>query len=226
MKKFLSVILSLTMVFTLTATAFAAELNTDPIEYLTIYNEENNTVQAIQHNTNTDEYTYGPEIKVDSEESITQTPAPVALGADVHQDTFLNFEYDIWYDTPNGDEWNLERPNEIFSQAYFRTYQNDDNYDMLRDYKSDVDELNAAEWAAIPLIGVAAFNIVKAAIVSHAAIASGGILTPEAIASIKSAVTATGAAGVAVGLVCSTYNNCAISYKYALNHTDNIHYAD
>lgn len=133
-------------------------------------------------------------------------------------------EYDIWYDTANGDEWNLERPAEIFSQQYFKTYQNNSNYDMLRDYKEDVDNLNAAEWAAIPLIGVAAFNVVKAAIVSHAAVASGGTLTPAAIASIKSAVTATGAAGVAIGLVCSTYNDCAISFKYALNNTNNIHY--
>lgn len=28
----------------------------------------------------------------------------------------------VWYDTANGDEWNLERPGEIFSQQYFKTY--------------------------------------------------------------------------------------------------------
>lgn len=33
--------------------------------------------------------------------------------------TFLNF---VWYDTAKGDEWNLERPGEIFSQQYFKTY--------------------------------------------------------------------------------------------------------
>ena len=95
---------------------------------------------------------------------------------------------------------------------------------MLRDYKDDVDALNAAELAAIPLISLAAFNIVKAAIASHAAVASGGTLSPAAIKSIQSAIKATGAAAVSVGVVCSCYNNCALSYKYALNHTDNIHY--
>jgi hypothetical protein len=220
MKKFLSLMLSVVMSFTLAIPAFAAD-TTETAEYLTIYNEEKNTVQAVIHNTITDEYIYGPEVEV---ESTVDTPTPAALGADVHQDTFLNFEYDIWYDTQNGDEWNLERPKEIFSQGYFKTYQNDDNYSMLRDYKNDVDALNAAELAAIPLISLAAFNIVKAAIASHAAVASGGTLSPAAIKSIQSAIKATGAAAVSVGVVCSCYNNCALSYKYALNHTDNIHY--
>lgn len=106
----------------------------------------------------------------------------------------------------------------------FRVYQNDSNYDELRSWKSDVDALNAAEWAAIPLIGMAGYNIVQAAITSHAAIASGGVLTPAAIASIKVAGKWTSAAGVAVGLVCSTYNDCTLSYKQVLNKTDNIHY--
>ena len=29
---------------------------------------------------------------------------------------------DPFDDTANGDEWNLERPGEIFSQQYFKTY--------------------------------------------------------------------------------------------------------
>ena len=172
MKKLLSIILCFTLILSLSATAFAAELDNayveDNIEYLTIYDEENNTVQAVQRNIITNECVYGPVITI---EDISQVPQTTALGADVHQDTFLNFEYDIWYDTAHGDEWNLERPNEMFSQQYFKTYQTTANYDMLRAYKSDVDDLNAAELAAIPVIGVAAFNIVKAAIVSHAAVA-------------------------------------------------------
>ena len=225
MKKLLSIILCFTLILSLSVTAFATELDNacieDNIEYLTIYNEENNTVQAVQRNIITNECVYGPVITI---EDVAQVPQTTALGADVHQDTFLNFEYDIWYDTANGDEWNLERPGEIFSQQYFKTYQTTANYDMLRAYKSDVDDLNAAELAAIPLIGVAAFNIVKAAIVSHAAVTTGGTLTAAAIASIKTAAKATGAAAVAIGLVCSTYNDCALSFKYALNNTDNIHY--
>jgi len=71
---------------------------------------------------------------------------------------------------------------------------------------------------------MAGYNIVKAAIESHAAIASGGILTPVAIASIKSVGTWTASAAVAVGVVCSTYNNYALSYKNVLNNTDNYHH--
>ncbi len=222
MKKFISILLPLTLVFILSVPAFAIELeSSDNIEYLTVYDEASHSVRAVKHNTITGEYIYGPSISVNDSDTNIE---PTALGADVHQDTFLNYEYDIWFNTQSGNEWNLERPNEVFSQAYFKTYQNENNYDMLREYKSDVDSLNAAEWAAIPLIGVAGFNIVKAAITSHAALASGGVLSAAAIASIKSAVTATGAAGVAIGLVCSTYNDCAISYKNVLNNTDNIHY--
>lgn len=92
MKKFLSLMLSVVMSFTLAIPAFAAD-TTETAECLTIYNEEKNTVQAVIHNTITDEYIYGPEVEV---ESTVDTPTPAALGADVHQDTFLNFEYDIW----------------------------------------------------------------------------------------------------------------------------------
>lgn len=141
----------------------------------------------------------------------------------MHQDTFLNFEYDIWYDISRGNKWNLERPSDIFSQSSFRTYQNSSNYSDLRQFKSDVDALNAAEWAAISLTGMATFKILRAAVVSHAAISSGGALTTQAINSIISAIGATSAAGVAIGVVCSTYNDCNISYKKAFNDTNNIH---
>lgn len=70
---------------------------------------------------------------------------------------------------------------------------------------------------------MATFKILRAAVVSHAAISSGGALTTQAINSIISAIGATSAAGVAIGVVCSTYNDCNISYKKAFNDTNNIH---
>ena len=87
-----------------------------------------------------------------------------------------------------------------------------------------MDTLNAEELAAIALVGLAGYNIVKAAIESHAALASGGLLTAAAIKSIKDAIKSTAAATVAVGVLCTAYNNCVLSYNDVLNHTDNIHY--
>lgn len=217
-KKFLSAILSLSLIFSLAAPAFAAEPEGN-ITYTTVINEENQTVQAILENTVTGEITYGPVVSYAEETSAT----PLVFGADIHQDTFLNFEYDIW--TTNPREWNLERPSQdFFGQYYFRCYENSSNAEYLRTWKDDVDALNSAEWAAIPLIGMAGFNIVKAAIASYAAITTGGVLTAGAIASIKAAGKWSASAAIAVGVVCSTYNNCALSYSDVLNHTDNYHY--
>lgn len=130
MKKLLSTLLATCMLFSMGTTAFAAQpvtsLNaTNSIEYSTIINEENNTVQAVQFDTTNGEYTYGPIIEIEPIDTIEQTQSYMFGGPDVHQDTFLNYEYDIWFDTASGDEWRLERPSSIFSQAHFRVYQND-----------------------------------------------------------------------------------------------------
>ena len=226
-KRLCAAILSAVMMFSVVSTsAFAVENEPkyveNGIEYITVHDDENNTVQAIQRDVATGECVYGPVISVPSASEIEQTPMPTVLGSDVHQDTFLNFEYDIWESDPR--EWNLERPTSIFNQAYFRCYQNSSNRSELNDFKEDVDALNAQEWVVIGGIGLTAYNTVKAYIESHAAIASGGILTVAAIDSIKDACASLGATSVAIGLLCTTYNNCAMSYKDALNATDNIHY--
>ena len=87
-KKFLSAILSLSLIFSLAAPAFAAEPEGN-ITYTTVINEENQTVQAILENTVTGEITYGPVVSYAEETSAT----PLVFGADIHQDTFLNFDY-------------------------------------------------------------------------------------------------------------------------------------
>lgn len=223
MKKFLSIILSLVMIFAMSIPAFAADRTTNEIEYLTVYDEQNNTVQAIQRNTVTGKCVYGPLISVGVD---TDTPErsgqSITRASKIHQDTFLNFEYDIWQTNPR--EWNLERPNGIWDQYYFKVYENSSNSSELDNWKDDVDALNAQEFVVIGAIGVSAYEIVKAAIFSHAAIASGGVLTAAAIDSIKSAVVATGTTGVAIGLLCTTYNNCAMSYEDVKRATNNIHY--
>lgn len=218
MKRLLSIILSLSMFGSFPVTAFAAEpvSNTsDLIEYSTIYDEVNNTVQAVQYNTTTCEYQYGPVIAIESADESEMSPS--ALGADVHQDTFLNFEYDIWYGSPN--EWRLERPDGAFAQYYFKVYETDSNLSYLNDWKDDVNNLNAQEWAVLGGLGLSVFNVVKAAIISHAAIASGGILTAGAIEAIKDAAVSAGGTAVGVGLLCTTFNDCNRSYLAVADHS-------
>lgn len=225
-KKLVSLALAATMVMGMSVTAFASEPTppnhvSNGIEYSTIYNQENNTVQAVQRNTETDEYVYGPVIAVGTTEN-PEHGESVTRATKTHQDTFLNFEYDIWETSPR--EWNLERPSSVFGQYYFKVYENSSNKSELRTWKSDVDTLNAQEWAVIGGIGLSIFNIVKAAMVSHAAIATGGVLTAAAVDSIKDAAVSAGGTTIGIGLLCTTYNNCAMSYTDVLNATDNIHY--
>jgi len=42
--------------------------------------------------------------------------------------------------------------------------------------------------------------------------------------SIKDAAVVARGTAVGVGLLCTTYNNCALSYKDVFGSTDNIHY--
>lgn len=225
-KKLVSVVMATAMIIGGSVNAFAAEsprfVDSNNIEYITIYNEENNTVQAVQKNHTTGECIYGPVISVNSNAENPEHDTNAARANKIHQDTFLNFEYDIWESNPR--EWNLERPNGVFDQYYFKCYENSSNSSELSDWKDDVDALNAQEFVVIGAVGVSAYEIIKAAIISHAAIASGGILTAEAIDSIKDAVVSTGATGVAIGLLCTCYNNCAMAYQDVFNATDNKHY--
>lgn len=186
----------------MSATAFDAndtqKFIENSIQYISIYKEEKGTVQAAQKNIETGECVYGPEITVN--ENINDENMNRVIGADIHKDIFLNFEYDIWEISPR--EWNLERPASISIQEYFRCYKNSSNRSELNDWKDDVDALNAQEWVVIGGIGVFAYQTVKAYIESHVAIASGGILTAATIDSIKDGCVALGAIGIAIGLLC------------------------
>lgn len=226
-KKIISLLLTLCLIMGMSTTAFASEIQksailSNGIEFLTIYDEANGTVQAVQRNITTGESVYGPLISINAETKTPYNSEVLARATKIHQDTFLNFEYDIWQTSPR--EWNLERPNGVFKQYYFKVFENASNKSELRTWKSDVDKLNAQEWAVIGGAGLTIFNTVKACIISHAAIASGGILTTAAIDSIKDAIVAAGGTTIGVGLLCTTYNNCAMSYNDVFEATNNKHY--
>ena len=121
MKKIVSAILSICLLVSVTTTAFAADISNQKvasivengIEYITLYDQENHTVQAIHKNIDTGESVYGPVISTITSTDINNDNEIAPAAAKIHQDTVLSFEYDIWLTTPN--EWRLERPDGVFS---------------------------------------------------------------------------------------------------------------
>ena len=127
MKKIISILLALSMLFSLNTVAFAAEsgttdelqiveengtrtvsLNDGELTYIVTYDTVNNTICVAQKDNNTGLVEYGT---VESTE-ITENSL-VSARSKIHQDTFCNYEYDIYTGSPN--EWNLERPKETGS---------------------------------------------------------------------------------------------------------------
>lgn len=160
-KKLISIFLAFCLILGMNVTAFASTplTQSNEVEYLTIIDEEKGTVQAVRRNTVTGESIYGPLISVNNK---TENPYKYGVSTrakKIHQDTFLNYEYDIWETSPR--EWNLERPNTVFNQYYFKVYENASNKSELRNWKSDVDALNAQEWAVIGGVGLSVFNSIR-----------------------------------------------------------------
>lgn len=241
MKKLLSILLSVCLMSTLAAPAFAAEpqgsippelvadatktigsSQDENFEYYSVIDNENKTAQAIWKDLSTGEYIYGP--KVSFAQSTQDSPLRAPDHSITHQDTFLNYEYDI-YPNKSPVEWSLQRPNiAIFSQYYFMVYENTSNRRYLEYYQDDVEALNDQEWTTIGYIGIGVFETVEALMTSQAAISTYGVLTGEAAVSIVDAISAIGDAADAVFTLIDYYNDCSESYRDVLNNTDNIHY--
>ena len=162
MKKIISILLALSMLFSLNTVAFAAEsgttdelqiveengtrtvsLNDGELTYIVTYDTVNNTICVAQKDNNTGLVEYGT---VESTE-ITENSL-VSARSKIHQDTFCNYEYDIYTGSPN--EWNLERPKETGSgQNYFMVYENSSNSSQLDSWFNAVNSLNDKEWQAV-----------------------------------------------------------------------------
>lgn len=184
-------------------------------EYTTVYDTVHNSIQMSTKNLTTNEVSTGPMLSINIEQE-TQTRATI------HQDTLLNFEYDIWTGSPN--EWNLERPEGAFSQYYFKTYENSSNKNELGVWRDAVDTLNVQEVEVIAKSGFAIASACAAAFVSGMASISGGALTPVAIASVVGAVGVTGDAAVAITEMGNCCNDCLYAYMDVFNNTDNTHF--
>ncbi|ASA24849.1 hypothetical protein [Paenibacillus donghaensis] len=74
------------------------------------------------------------------------------------------------------------------------------------------------EWTPVSLYGVSLISSVGAGF------ASGGTLTPAAIAAVVAATGATGAAAIAMTAIGTQYNVCELACWNALNASNNIHY--
>lgn len=236
-EKIISILLALSMLFSLNTVAFAAEsgttdelqiveengtrtvsLNDGELTYIVTYDTVNNTICVAQKDNNTGLVEYGT---VESTE-ITENSL-VSARSKIHQDTFCNYEYDIYTGSPN--EWNLERPKETGSgQNYFMVYENSSNSSQLDSWFNAVNSLNDKEWQAVSSYGVALVTSAAAGFISGMAVASGGILTPGAITAIVAATGATGTAAVLLTQVGTQCNVCLRAYWNVYNATDNMHF--
>lgn len=144
MKKVLSIVLSLVMLLSMSVTAFAAEnrpvavdnsavqiveangvrtatYSDETTTYIVTYDTVKNTICVSQKDIETGEISYGATVSTN-----VSTVTTRAASSTIHQDTFSNYEYDIYTGNPN--EWNLERPDDDGSgQVYFMVYENSSN---------------------------------------------------------------------------------------------------
>lgn len=246
MKRMLAIIMSICLMCAVTVPAFAvssdkvvppelvasetkkiSSAKSERYEVFSVIDMENKTAQAIRKDLITGEYVYGPKVPFAQREAAEYVQEPAVRAPDysiTHQDTFLNYEYDI-YTNQSPIEWDLQRPNlAVFSQYYFMVYENSSNLRYLEYYQDDVNALNDQEWVTIGYVGVAAFETIEALIDTHAAISTYGVLSGEAAVSIVEAIDAGITAAGEIELLIDYYNDCSNSYRTVLNRTDNIHY--
>lgn len=241
MKKVLSIVLSLVMLLSMSVTAFAAEnrpvavdnsavqiveangvrtatYSDETTTYIVTYDTVKNTICVSQKDIETGEISYGATVSTN-----VSTVTTRAASSTIHQDTFSNYEYDIYTGNPN--EWNLERPDDDGSgQVYFMVYENSSNEDELDAWFEAVNALNDKEWEAVSACGVSMVTSFAAGFISGMAVATGGVLTPGAITAIVGAVGATGAAEVLLFQVGTCCNVCRLAYQDVYNATDNMHF--
>lgn len=241
MKKLISVALVVAMLLSMSVTASAAEnsdtsflpavqvsevdgirtatYSDDKTTYIVTYDMLNNTVRVAQKDIESGVITYG------STESTLMNDSGVDVASStIHQDTFCNFEYDIYVGNPN--EWNLERPddNDGSGQLYFMVYENSSNEEELDTWFDAVNALNDKEWEAVSDCGLAIVSAAAAGFVSGMAVASGGILTAGAISTIVAAAGATGAAATTIAQIGTCCNVCRLAYNDVYIATDNMHF--
>ncbi len=226
-KKIFAVILSISCLMYANMSAFAAGTgNTEAIvsvngsvrtavtydadyEYTVRYDTAKNTIQMSVRDLTSGEVRNGQIVSCE-DVIVPQTRATI------HQDTFTNYEYDIYTGNPN--KWHLERPKEAFSQYYFDVNETSSNKDRLNTYRSAVDTLNAQEIRVVSKGGKAMAAAAAAAFISGMASVSGGALTVAAITAAVAAVGATGETAEEITAMGNCCNDCLYAYMDVFNN--------
>lgn len=241
MKKVLSLVLTLVMLFSLFINTSAVGersapltnplvriVETNGVRTATVSNETstytvtldtlNNTICVSVTDHKTGAVTFGTTMS-----TIISPMATRGVSSTIHQDTYSNYEYDIYLGNPR--EWNLERPKDDGNgQYYFKVYENSSNEDELDVWFDAVNELNDQEIDAICDYGAALILAAIAGFLSGMSVASGGILTPTAVAAVIAAVGATGAAAVSIAQIATCCNECRLAIDDVYYATDNMHF--
>lgn len=226
-KRIVAVVLSISCLMSMNMSAFAAgtgntkaEISLDgsirtavtydaDYEYTVSYDTERNTIQMSVRDLTTGKVQNGMVVSCE-DVLVPQTRATI------HQDTFSNYEYDIYTGNPN--KWRLERPKEAFSQYYFEVNENSSNKDRLNTYRGAVDTLNAQEIKVVSSGGTAMASAAAAAFISGMASVSGGALTVAAITAVVAAVGATGKTAEEITEMGNCCNDCLYAYMDVFNN--------
>lgn len=128
-------------------------------------------------------------------ETVKASAYPKAIistrSASVEENTFCNFEYTKWIETPN--KWQIRRPREGFNNwYYFDTTESDSNRSYLTSFQDTVEKINDQEFVVIGSFGANFIASFLAGVASAGAVVSGGTLTPAAYAAIGGAIAALG----------------------------------
>lgn len=231
-KRLLCITLAIAMVVSSSVTAFASSEAGNPYNltvleddesqkvvrtsddnyiYITTHNKADNTMQVTTVDKVTHVSVEGAEVC--GEDFIVSGPQ---ARASIYENTFTNYEYTKVYGNPN--EWELRRPDgSLLGTYYFKTYEVAANQNYLTAFKSAVDTINTKEGEIITAYGLVILADIAAAAVSAGAIATGGVLTPAAWASI---LTAAGANTAYIAVVVAWNNACKTAYdKYFETYT-------
>ncbi len=155
--------------------------------YRATYNKDNGSVQVSIIDLETGNIKVGETIKV----SALPNDSTSTRSASVKENTFCNFEYTKWIETPN--RWQIRRPREGFNNwYYFDTTESDANRSHLNAFQDTVEKINDQEIVVIGSFGANFIASFLAGVASAGAIVSGGTLTPAAYAAIAGAITALG----------------------------------
>lgn len=186
--------------------------------YYFIYDWENGTAQAVVENRQTGELFYCPVVGFDSisadDDETTNVPSR-SSSPTYHQDTFSNFEYDIWEGVIDSD-WLLQRPRDEFRQYEFMTFEDSDNRSELVNFRRCVDSLNDQELYVIAVVGDFVLKSIVAGMTSAAAYSTYGVLSPAAVTALLEAYDASDPAFESLHYLADLYNSCAYAYFDAL----------